>query len=57
MGKQLNARTIKWKFGLTWGDRVKNLFFILTTLGIGDMLLSLPMRKNWNLHWTIGFGM
>lgn len=28
VGKQIEARTIKWKFGLTWGLGVKNLFYL-----------------------------
>ncbi|KAM1281370.1 hypothetical protein ACFX15_021544 [Malus domestica] len=28
MGKQLDARTIKWKLGLTWGSKVKNPFYL-----------------------------
>ncbi|KAM2122748.1 hypothetical protein ACFX1Q_020386 [Malus domestica] len=28
VGKQLDARTIKWKLGLTWGDKVKNPFYL-----------------------------
>ncbi|TQD94870.1 hypothetical protein C1H46_019508 [Malus baccata] len=28
VGKQLDAKTIKWKLGLTWGDRVKNPFYL-----------------------------
>lgn len=27
MGKQIEARTIKWKLGLTWGLGVKNPFY------------------------------
>ncbi|KAM1181480.1 hypothetical protein EV1_000075 [Malus domestica] len=28
VGKELDARTIKWKLGLTWDARVKNLFYL-----------------------------
>lgn len=56
MGKQLDARTIKWKLGLTWGIESKTIF-ILTTLGICGLLFNLRMMKRWSLHWTIGLGM
>lgn len=28
VGKQLDARTIKWRLWLTWGSRVKNPFYL-----------------------------
>lgn len=27
VGKELDAKTIKWKLGLTWDEKVKNLFY------------------------------
>lgn len=45
VGKQIEARTIKWKLGLTWvrGSRIP---FVLTTLGTTGMLWSLRTNRS-----------
>lgn len=56
VGKQLDARTIKWKLGLTWGDRVKNPFY-LDHFGHRWFAIEFMMRRSWSVPWIIGPGM
>ncbi|KAB2631867.1 hypothetical protein D8674_038656 [Pyrus ussuriensis x Pyrus communis] len=52
MGKQLDARTIKWKLGLTWWDRVKQPFY-LDNFGHRWYVVELEFRDEEELKFAL----